>query len=87
LHGIIFKILREKKQNKTLQTKNTTPRNPIFKKCGDGGKVIITVAHTCNPSYLGGRGRRMENSRPMQAKFQTLISKTKYKPKSSKALS
>jgi hypothetical protein len=27
------------------------------------------VAHSCNSSYLGGRGRRIESSRPAQAKL------------------
>jgi hypothetical protein len=27
------------------------------------------VEHTCNPSYLGGRGRKVTNLRPAQAKL------------------
>jgi hypothetical protein len=26
------------------------------------------VAHVCNPSYLGGRGKKITNSRPIWAK-------------------
>jgi hypothetical protein len=41
-----------------------------------------TVAHTCNLSYSGGRGRRIASSRPKQAKkWQDPISKTKTKKK------
>jgi hypothetical protein len=39
---------------------------------------LSMVVHTYNPSYLGGRGRKNDSSRPILAKLDP-ISKTKYK--------
>jgi hypothetical protein len=33
------------------------------------------VAHSCDPNYLGGGGRRMMSSRPAQAKLERPIQK------------
>jgi len=37
------------------------------------------VAHTCHPSYSGGRGRRISSSRPVWIKLATACLKSKIK--------
>jgi hypothetical protein len=37
------------------------------------------VAHTCNPSYLGGKGKRIRNSETAEATQQDLVTKAEQK--------
>jgi hypothetical protein len=43
---------------------------------------LSVLTHACNPSYLGGGGRRIVSSRPAPAKLECdHVSKIKYKQK------
>jgi hypothetical protein len=37
-------------------------------------KQLVVVVHACNPSYIGGRGKRITSSRPAKAKVSGILS-------------
>lgn len=47
--------------------------------CKDEGGLLGTVAHTHNPSYLGGQDKKIRSLRSVWATYKILSQKTKTK--------
>jgi hypothetical protein len=67
---------------KSLTSWNLYSKGQTDNKGGDKEvKQAGVVVHTCNPSYSGGRGRKIPSSRPGQARLMRLYLKTKIQTK------